>query len=76
MTVTQHSELSQLLLRLESAPESEISQIFEVLWVPYIHSRQTEDDRALAFKILYEWQSERLDVLSGTIQDLASRKAA
>ncbi|HAD10929.1 MAG TPA: hypothetical protein DCF33_00675 [Saprospirales bacterium] len=76
MTITQHSELRQLLQKLESIPENEISQVFENLWVPYILSLETEDDKALAFKLLYEWQSERLDQLLGVIQEFESKIAA
>lgn len=76
MTITQHSELLQLLQKLESTPENEISLVFENLWAPYILSLETEDDKALAFKLLYEWQSERLDVLLGVIQDFESKIAA
>lgn len=57
-------------------PEIDISQAFEERLVPYVLALATEDDRALAFKLLYEWQSERLDVLSGVIQDLESKEAA
>jgi hypothetical protein len=57
MTIVQHSQIQNLFKYFETLQSEEIEQAFLSHWKPFVFSLSSEEDRALAFKLLYEWQT-------------------
>jgi len=69
MTFAEHSQLQNIFQYFENLQSEEIEQAFLMHWKPFVQSLATEDDRALAFKLFYEWQITRFDSLLDFLQD-------
>jgi len=61
MTILQHSQLQNIFKYFETLKSEEIEQAFLSHWKPFLLSLSSEEDRALAFKLFYEWQTSQMD---------------
>ncbi|MFN0215858.1 MAG: hypothetical protein ACKVT2_16490 [Saprospiraceae bacterium] len=63
MTIVQHAQFQDILKYFETLQPEQIEQAFLSHWKPFVLSLSTEEDRALAFKLFYEWQMTQFDTL-------------
>ncbi len=59
MTIVQHSQIQNIFKYFETLQSEEIEQAFLSHWKPFVLSLSSEEDRALAFKLFYEWQTDQ-----------------
>jgi len=76
MTISQHAQLQKIFQYFETLQSEEIEQAFLSHWKPFVLSLPTEEDRALAFKLFYEWQTAKMDTFLNFLQDEPSEAAA
>ncbi|MBC7774787.1 MAG: hypothetical protein H7246_05050 [Phycisphaerae bacterium] len=76
MTITQHSQLQNIFKYFETLQPEQIEQAFLSHWKPFVLSLSTEDDRALAFKLFYEWQTAQADIFLNFLQAEQSQPAS
>ncbi len=69
MTIAQHSELQNIFKYFETLKPEQVEHAFLSHWKPFVLSLSTEDDRALAFKLFYEWQTSSVDILLNILQE-------
>ena len=75
MTIIQHSQLQDIFKYFETLQPEQIEHAFLSHWKPFVLSLPTEDDRALAFKLFYEWQIAHFDALIDFLQEGAPQVA-
>ena len=68
MTIVQHTQLQKIFQYFEALQPEQIEQAFLSHWKPFVLSLSTEDDRALAFKLFYEWQTAQADTFLNFLQ--------
>lgn len=68
MTLVQHAQLQNIFRHLETLQPEDIEQAFITEWKPFISSLSTEEDRALSFKLFYDWQTNQMDNFLGVLQ--------
>lgn len=68
MTTIQHAQLQSIFKHFEALQHHEIEGAFLTHWKPFVLSLSTEDDRVLAFKLLYEWQTANLNIMLAFLQ--------
>ena len=68
MTIVQHTQLQNIFKYFETLQPEQIEQAFVSHWKPFVLSLPNEDDRALAFKLFYEWQTAQVEALRSFLQ--------
>ena len=68
MTTVQHAQLQGIFKHFEALQHHEIEGAFLTHWKPFVLSLPTEDDRVLAFKLFYEWQTANLNIMLAFLQ--------
>lgn len=76
MTIAQHTQLQNIFEYFETLKPEQIEQAFLSHWKPFVVSLSNEDDRALAFKLFYEWQTVQVDALRNFLQANQAQVAA
>lgn len=75
MTIAQHAQLQNIIQYFETLQPEEIEQAFLSHWKPFVLSLSTEEDRALAFKLFYAWQTDKTDTFLNFLQERPSQTA-
>ena len=75
MTIAQHAQLQNIIQYFETLRPEEIERAFLSHWKPFVLSLSTEEDRALAFKLFYDWQKDKMDTFLNFLQEHPSQTA-
>jgi hypothetical protein len=61
MTLAQHAQLQNIFRHFETLQPEDIEEAFIRVWKPFIETLPAEEDRALSFKLFYDWQTTQMN---------------